>query len=205
MGPMTWVGPHGVSFAGGRFSRVPLIVAFGLLCAAAFLLDVLLLRKMLELHMNDFGKFYYSTRAFLYGGDMYEPRPATNIGQRGFADLQFLNLNPPHFHLVVLPFALLPPDLAATLWMVISLMALTISIVLIGREVTVAWTPLTVLGVAFCTLAFSGTQAFFLTGQSTMLLMLAMTACWIAARRGRWSSAGVWLGVCLSVKPFLMA
>src|SRR5262245_35646421 len=197
---MTWVGPHGASFAGGRFRTVALIVALGLLCAAAFLLDVLLLRKMLELHMNDFGKFYYSTRAFLNGGDMYAPSPATNIGARGAADLQFLNLNPPHFHLVVLPFALLPAALAAMLWMVVSLVALTISIILIGRELRVVWTPLTVLGVVFCVLAFSGTQAFFLTGQSTMLLMLSMTACWIAARRGRWSSAGVWLGMCLSVK-----
>jgi len=201
---MTWVGPHGASFAGGRFRAVPLIVALGLLCGVAFLLDVLLLRKMLELHMNDFGKFYYSARAFLDGGDMYAPSPATNIGTRGAVDLQYLNLNPPHFHLIVLPFAFVPPDLAAMLWTVVSLMALTISIVLIGRELSVAWTPLTVLGVVFCTLAFSGTQAFFLTGQSTMLLMLAMTACWIAARRGHWTSAGVWLGVCLSVKPFLM-
>ena len=134
---------------------------------------------------------------------MYAPSPATNIGIGSAADLQFLNMNPPHFHLVVLPFALMPPDLAAILWMVVSLVALMMSVVLIGRELGVRWTPITILGVAFGVLAFSGTQAFFLTGQVSMLLMLAMTVCWIAARRGRWTAAGVWLGICLSVKPFV--
>ena len=204
--------PAGASGTGWQCTSVALnarasergpVVALGALCAVAFLLDALLLRKMLELHMNDFGKFYYSARAFLDGGDMYAPSPATNIGIGAAANLQFLNMNPPHFHVMVLPFALLPPDLAAILWMVVSLVALMMSVVLIGRELEVRWTPITILGVAFSVLAFSGTQAFFLTGQVSMLLMLAMTVCWIAARRGRWTAAGVWLGICLSVKPFV--
>src|SRR5262245_61809432 len=172
---MTWVGPHGASFAGGRFRTVALIVALGLLCAAAFVLDTLLLRKMLELHMNDFGKFYYSARAFLDATDMYAPSPATDIGIGGAAHLQFLNMNPPHFHFVVLPFALLPPETAAMSWIVVSLLALLLSLALIGRELGVVWTPVTTLLVALGTLAFAGTQAFFLTGQLSMLLMLAMT------------------------------
>ena len=182
---------------------VCLTTALGALSAAAFFLDALLLRKMMELHMNDFGKFYYSARAFLEGADMYAPSPATNIGIGTAENLQFLNMNPPHFHLVILPFALLPPGVAAIFWVVVSLIALLASLVLIGREIGVTWTPLTGLAVAFGVLAFSGTQAFFLTGQISMLLMLVMTLCWIDARRGHWSAAGVLIGVCLSIKPFV--
>src|SRR5262245_62093929 len=170
------------------------------LCAAAFFLDALLLRKMLELHMNDFGKFYYSARAFLNGADMYAPSPATSIGIGGAMHLQFLNMNPPHFHLIVLPFAMLPADLAALAWLVASLVALMRSIALIARELDVTWTPLRVLLLVATVLGFSGTQAFFLTGQVSMLLMLAMTLAWSSARHGRWQSAAVWLGICLSVK-----
>ena len=32
-----------------------------------------------HLHMNDFGKFYYSAQFFLQGQDMYAPSPATEI------------------------------------------------------------------------------------------------------------------------------
>src|SRR5262245_44605653 len=183
--------------------NVSLVLVLVPLCAAAFFLDTLLLRKMLEMHMNDFCKFYYSARAFFEGRDMYAPSPGTNIGTGAAADLQFLNLNPPHFHLVVLPFAMMPPDLAVVLWVAVSLAALMISLVLIGRELGVAWTPLRVFVVAFAVLAFSGTQAFFLTGQVSMLLMLAMTLAWLDARRGRWPAAAIWLGLCLSVKPFV--
>jgi len=172
------------------------------LCLAAFVLDALLLRKMMELHMNDFGKFYYSARAFLDGAGMYAPSPATGVGIGAAAHLQFLNMNPPHFHLIVLPFAMLPPDQAAIVWMVASLIALMLSLALIGRELGITWTPFSMLLLGLGVLSFSGTQAFFLTGQITMLLLLAMTACWMAARHGRWGAAAVWMGLCTSVKPF---
>jgi alpha-1,2-mannosyltransferase len=183
--------------------RAIVVVMLGALCVVAFGLDALLLRKMMELHMNDFGKFYYSARAFLDGADMYAPSPATNVGIGAAAPLQFLNMNPPHFHLIVLPFAALPPDQAAIFWIVGSLVALTVSIALIGGELVIVWTPIRVLLLVLGVLSFSGTQAFFLTGQVSMLLMLAMTVCWTLARHERWLAAAVWLGVCISVKPFV--
>jgi hypothetical protein len=178
-------------------------IVLGALCVVAFALDALLLRKMMELHMNDFGKFYYSARAFLDGTDMYASSPATDVGIGAAAHLQFLNMNPPHFHLIVLPFAALRVDQAAIVWMAASLFALMLSLALIGRELGIAWTPFSVLLVVLGVLSFSGTQAFFLTGQITMLLMLAMTVCWMAARHGRWGAAAVWIGLCISVKPFV--
>src|SRR5262245_47595150 len=67
------------------------------------------------LHMNDFGKFYYSAQAFLNGGDMYAPSPATAIPVIDEVR-EFANMNPPHFHLLVLPFARLSPLAAIVSW-----------------------------------------------------------------------------------------
>src|SRR6266542_6104495 len=181
------------------------IVGLLVVCLAAFALDTLLMRGMTErLHGNDFGKFYYSARAFLGGGDMYAPSPATDLRFPEAPALQFLNMNPPHFHVLVLPFAALSLSKAAALWMAVSGCALVAALILIAREIDLAWTPKRLLILVAGTLAFAGTQAFFATGQLVMLLLLALTLAWLAARRGRWHGAAVWLGVCLSVKPFLL-
>ncbi len=181
------------------------IVALAAICAAAFVLDVALLQAMTkQLHMNDFGKFYYSAQAFLGGGNMYEPSPATNVGFVEAPELQLLNMNPPHFHLLVLPLAVLEPDLAVTIWVGVSLMALVVSLLVISRELEIIWTPIRVLAATAGTLVFAGTQSFFVTGNLSLLLMLALTICWASARNGRWTMAALWLGACLSIKPFLL-
>jgi hypothetical protein len=175
------------------------------ICAVAFVLDAALMHAMTSLlHMNDFGKFYYSAQAFLDGGDMYAPNPATNLRFVEAPELQFLNMNPPHFHLMVLPLARLNPDVAVTIWLGVSLTALVVSILVIGREVNAVWTSTGALAVTAGTLAFAGTQSFFATGNLSLLLLLALTMCWASARHGRWTMASVWLGACLSVKPFLL-
>jgi hypothetical protein len=69
-----------------------------------------------RLHMNDFGKFYYAARLFLDGPNMYEPSPATFIPVGPKAVHVFLNLNPPHFHLLVLPLSVLPVETAGVIW-----------------------------------------------------------------------------------------
>src|SRR5262249_19158974 len=130
--------------------------------------------------------------------------PATSLSLAGGGEIQYLNLNPPHFHLLILPFARLPLDQAGLVWMGLSVFALIVSILLIAHELGIVWSPFRALATTCATLAFAGTQAFFLTGQISTLLLLAMTAAWIAARRGRWMSASVWIGGCLSVKPFLL-
>jgi alpha-1,2-mannosyltransferase len=113
-------------------------------------------------------------------------------------------MNPPHFHLLVLPLARLSPGLAVTIWIGLSLFALVVSLLVIGREMKIQWTPVRVLAAAAGTLAFAGTQSFFVTGQLSLLLLLALTICWVAARHDRWPLAGALLGACLSIKPFLL-
>lgn len=178
-----------------------IVVTLVLLCAAAFMWDWFLTQVMIGLHMNDFGKFYYSARAFLEGQDMYAPSPATDMQEMG---QQLLNMNPPHFHVLVLPLATLDPSQALALWMGASIFALVLSLLMIGREVGYRATRQRVLLIVLASLAFSGSQAFFLTGQLSLLLLLPITICWIEARRGHWGRAGAWLGACLSVKPFLL-
>ena len=65
--------------------------------------DVILAKVMLRYEMNDFGKFYHSALYFLQGRDLYAASPATLIPVSNAEWRQFTNMNPPHFHLVVLP------------------------------------------------------------------------------------------------------
>lgn len=155
-----------------------------------------------ELHMNDFGKFYYSARSFLAGHDLYAPNPATTAGLNE-EQARLANMNPPHFHLLLLPLALLPPLPALIVWELAGLMGLVFSIVIIGRELSITWTRAQVLWVLLAILLCSATGMIVITGQITFLLMVPVTLAWVSARRGRWHAAAVWLGVAASVKPFL--
>jgi hypothetical protein len=180
-------------------------IGLGVLCAMAFLWDAFLVRVMVSLNMNDFGRFYYSTRAFLAGQDMYAPSPATQLGAGRIAGAQqLLNLNPPHVHLLVLPLARLSPSVAVTLWMLASVCALVTSLLIIGHELEFVATSKRVLLLTLFVLMFSGSQAVFITGQLTFFLLLPTTLCWREARRRHWGRVGAWLGVCTSVKPFLL-
>src|SRR4029450_1649179 len=102
------------------------------------------------------------------------------------------------------PLAMLRPELAVTIWLGLSILALVVSILLIVREIGVTWTPMGLLAVVTGALAFAATQSFFITGQLSLLLLLALTVCWVAARHGRWMAAAALLGASASVKPFLL-
>src|SRR5688572_25998812 len=82
-----------------------------------------------ELHMNDFGKFYYSTQLYLDGQGMYGPSPATEMPVGRHETRQLWNLNPPHFHLLILPLAGLSPLPAYALWSAINIVALGLTLV----------------------------------------------------------------------------
>jgi hypothetical protein len=179
------------------------LFALSVLCVVAFFWDVILTRTMIGLQMNDFGRFYYSARAFLDGKDMYAPSPATQLGVGAIpGGQQLLNLNPPHFHLLLLPLAGLAPRAAVLVWMAASIVALVLSLILIAREITFVMTGTRAMMVLLFVLACAGSQAVFVTGQLAFLLLLPVTLCWREARRARWERAGAWLGVLVSVKLF---
>lgn len=156
-----------------------------------------------SLHMNDFGKFYYSTKAFIDGEDMYGPNVATAFRITGGAVRQFWNMNPPHFHLLVLPLAWLKPLPALLLWSLASLLALIQSLRIIARELRIDWTPMRLAWTAAAVVLCSATGIVIVTGQLSFLIMLAMTMAWSSARRGKWTAAAVALGIAVSIKPFL--
>src|SRR5262249_13076465 len=173
-----------------RSSRAAIVetaraIALSLLCVVAFVWDAMLMRVMISLHMNDFGRFYYSARAFLERRDMYAPSPATPWGGGLLPGAHhLLNLNPPHFHLLVLPLGFLPPESAVAVWMLASIFALVFSLLLIARELDVVTTGAHVVLVVLFALACSATQAEFITGQLAFLMLLPMTLCWRDARHG---------------------
>jgi alpha-1,2-mannosyltransferase len=180
-------------------------IALVLLCLVAFLWDTILVRVMVSLQMNDFGRFYYSARAFLDGNDMYAASPATQRGAGMIAGAQhLLNLNPPHFHLLLLPLARLSPDTAVTIWMLASMFAFVLSLLLIAREIKLVTTGTRAVMLVVFVLACSASQAVFITGQLAFLMLLPVTLSWCDARHGRWERAGAWLGLLVSLKLFFL-
>ncbi len=156
-----------------------------------------------KLHMNDFGKFYYSARAFLDGRDMYAPTPATAIPVGEFETRQFANMNPPHFHLLVLALARTEPLTAALVWLTVSLVGFGFSVWLTSRELQMRWTSAGAFWSLAGFLACSATEAMTITGQVTFVMLPAITLAWIGARRARWAATAFWLGILISIKPFL--
>jgi len=174
------------------------------MCLGRLLYFAILVTHMVQsLHMNDFGKFYYSAQLFLHRGGMYEPTLATAIPVGQSEVREFLNMNPPHFHLLILPFAFLEPGHALLLWTILNLVALGISLRLIGAELGFRWTAMRVFAAVVMVLFCSATETIVITGQLTFLLLLPITLAWIAARRGNWNRAALYLGICTSIKPFI--
>jgi hypothetical protein len=176
-------------------------------CAAvAFLAgiyDLVLLNTSIDrLQGNDFGKFFYGFHAWRAGWSLYSPTSATHM-QVEKEYLDFLNLNPPHFHLLLLPIARLPLRAAAYVWMASNLCAGLLAVWIICRELGIRPTPRMIVPSLAMVLACGATGAVLITGQFTGLMLLPLTLAWRALRRGEEWTCGGWLGLLISVKPFL--
>ncbi len=178
--------------------------------AAAVLLTLILWNAWVahtmvtRLHMSDFRILYLSARAQLEGRDMYDlPSELQTNGGRTFR-LTLVNLNPPHFQLFLLPLALAPAGVALGLWALASLLCLAGSLYVIVRELDVKPSWPTCYRASIWLLAFAGMGAVLATGEMSFLLMLPFTLAWAAARRERWSRAGIYLGLAMSLKLFLL-
>lgn len=176
-------------------------VAVVALIAIAATWNALLAAQMVALDYNDFGKIWWTARAFLAGTPPYAPNPATSMPG---IDGELLNLNPPHVHLPLLPLAALPLPVAAAVWAAASLAALAVSARWIAAALGARVGLDRGLLLALYTLAFAGTGALVVTGQLTLLLLVPATAAWAAARRGDDVRAGAWLGLAGAIKPFLL-
>ena len=152
----------------------------------------------------DFGKFYYSAKAFWDGKDMYGPSPSTLIQLSNGISIYCWNLSPPHFHVLLLPLAFLPLNIAFGVWSILSLFSLFVSFYLIFQETGITLTPWRILLIFIGFLVFIGTSTVLMTGQISFLLLLPVTLTWIYARRGEWIKTGICLGLVISLKPFLL-
>jgi hypothetical protein len=153
---------------------------------------------------NDFGRTLWSASAFLEGADMYAPSFVVHHQLDGHNAIDLWNLNPPHFHVFLLPLAILPQSAALLAWCVLGGLCLDLSLRLIGREIgrelTLRERRWTWLGL----LASSAMGAALATAHMSFPLMLLVTLAWRDARHGRWTRAGAGMGLGMSLKPFLL-
>jgi hypothetical protein len=147
---------------------------------------------------------YYTAHAFWQGEDMYGRNPATPAKLDEDNSIELWNMNPPHFHLVLLPLGAMQPEAALACWWAINFLCLGLCLRWIVREGELKLTPRARQLGLVALLGFTGTATMILTSQLSFLLLVPITLAWIGARRGRWFRCGLWLGIALSVKPFLL-
>jgi glycosyl transferase family 87 len=133
---------------------------------------------------RDFDLFYASAVNVAHHADPY-------TGQ--FASL---NTNPPHLVALMMPLSALGLEAAYWLWTAISAASIAASIWLTLRNRQLKVTPPTLA----VFLAFSGTFYQLAGGQVAWLLTLPMTCAWLS---GPTATAGLLIGACASIKPFL--
>lgn len=157
-----------------------------------------------RLQMGDFRILYLSARALLEGRDMYSLPSEIQIHAGKTLRRTLVNLNPPHFQLLLLPLARFPAGLALSLWAVASLLCLGGSLYVIVRQLDLKPSLPNCWRGAVWLLAFAGMGSVLGTGEVSFLLLLPLTLAWAAARQGRWSRAGIYLGLAMSLKLFLV-
>jgi alpha-1,2-mannosyltransferase len=143
---------------------------------------------MRELHV-DFDTFRLSAVALLSGGDIYET-PA-----------KLTNLNPPLLAVLLAPTALLDALTGYRIFAALTLLLVVGAIVAVTRELRLSWRVST--AVVLVVLASSPLHGTLVLGQIYGLLLVGLTAGWIAERRGRPLLAAAFYGVTVALKPSL--
>ena len=183
-----------------RLPRFARLMAFGGLVALATALaifDGLIVATHASAHdWHDFGKFLHSARQFLDGRPMYSGSATLEVGR-------WLNLNPPHFHFLLLPLTRFPVGVAFSLWCAGLGAATLVAAAVIVAETGVHPTSEGWVATIAVTLAWPGVVAALWSGGVGYLLLLPLTLSWREARHGKWGRAGAWLGLAMSWKLFL--
>jgi hypothetical protein len=188
-----------VALWGDAIRAIAIGVVLGLATALVYL-DVRLLSSVATHGMyRDFGGFYAQAQRAIDGLDPYAP-----VTPPGGSELKaFRNLNPPHFHLLMMPFGLVPAAAAFGAWIALSVGALIVSLRITLRALRMHADYRTVVWSTILLAAAGPTLAQLATGQVAWMLALPVTAAWACARRGEWTRGGLLLGIAASFKPFL--
>jgi hypothetical protein len=136
----------------------------------------------------DFAIFQRTTQRFLDGQRMYS------------ADS--FDFTPPIFHVLLLPFARIEPRMAFVLWTAANIVVAWIVLKMVLQAIPDAWPRRWVI--AAWVVNAVGVQMTVRLGQVSWLVALMVTCAWLAARSSRWVAAGLWAGMAIAFKPFLL-
>ncbi|CAN5793765.1 hypothetical protein BH23ACT11_BH23ACT11_24190 [soil metagenome] len=144
--------------------------------------------ESMDVH-SDFDTFWQSARAASFGQDIYS------------TDARLVNLNPPFWTLVVLPFGALPSIYAYRLFILLSVFMILGSTAWMAGELRLraGWAVLA----AGMILVSSPMLATLALGQMYPFLVLGLVAAWVADRRGLDVPSGAALGLVMALKPSL--
>src|SRR5262245_11285771 len=180
--------------ARGRPSSWELYVepAIGILALAVTFATCAAIARISEASPNDFTVFLESARWLRQGLDVYQQPLRPGPGY---------NLNPPAIVLLFVPFSFLPDRLALYTWTALAIGAYLLASRWIARAVA----PGRFVSIAGLLLLSQPAIMALLLGQMGALLMLLVTAAWLADRGNRPLHAGLLLGIAIAAKPFLLA
>ncbi len=152
--------------------------------------------------LHDFVQEWTSARSHLKGepvyGDLRETIPRY-LGQP-YDDVVHVNAHPPTSILLVVPFGSMPYAKAYFLWNCLSIVALSLSILLMTREVRASYWSVIPIG---CLLLVSNSLAQQVNqGQLNLILLLLLTSSWMLWRREQMMFAGAIVGLCAAIKVF---
>ncbi|MGO9621960.1 MAG: glycosyltransferase family 87 protein [Desulfobaccales bacterium] len=195
-----------MKYSWNNFALLLISIILGLLFIPLYLYNVLCFSiGNTYCHTNDFGKMFNTTQSLLNGkidGYINSPTTLTLLSKYWYDYL--LNMNPPHLHFIMLPLIYFNIHTAFMIWMSINGICLIISLILIIRESGIKLNPSRGFFIIFGVLILASTTANLPTGQLSFFLLLPITLAWIAARRGNWEVMGLFMGLAVSVKLFLL-
>ena len=158
---------------------------------------------------SDFAKFYASAQLLARGQDMYAPIPVDVYGPlppNYTPTRQELhgNLNPPQVILLLLPFVALPIYSALQVWAMMSLGLGLLSCALVWYAANPPPRRLADLFWLCCAfLLYIPTLTALRLGQLTFLTFLLLVLAWQAVRTGHEVTAGILIGLALTIKLFI--
>ena len=142
---------------------------------------------------SDFILFWDAARWQFAGHDLYSAPY-----REGWVDLR-PNLAAPALLILTVPLTLLPVHIGYVVWIGFGLACYALSAAWIGRELDIPMGRILGIFLICPTTAFS-----LLSGSFTAPLTLAVTRAWLEHRRGRDLTGGIWMGIALFCKPFLL-
>jgi hypothetical protein len=185
-----------------------LLLRSGLFAVAMAAIGQAALGFLINAPLTDFAKFYFTATAFWRGEEMYAPAPATSIPHQTLdgskVEIDGLNMNPPHFHFLVLPLIWLSPKLAYLAWILIGAAGVGLAYWNIRQafpDIDRSWFQ-QLVWILF--LGGTPTHCLIGLGQVTWILVLPATMLWLSARQERWKTCGLCLGVLCALKPFFL-